>query len=68
MRFFNSILARHLKKPVGIIGKLVALLMNKGNDSMNHYTINLLDIQPGEHILEIGFGNGKYISELVEAT
>ncbi|WP_169306524.1 class I SAM-dependent methyltransferase [Cohnella pontilimi] len=57
-------IARHLRQPAGFVGKLVGLLMNKGNDFMNRFTIGIVDPRPGESILEIGFGNGKYIHEI----
>jgi ubiquinone/menaquinone biosynthesis C-methylase UbiE len=62
---FKTILAKHLRKPDGFIGKIVAIFMNKRNDSMNRFTIEQLDLYPNEHILEIGFGNGKYIPNVI---
>ncbi|WP_248924878.1 class I SAM-dependent methyltransferase [Paenibacillus hamazuiensis] len=59
-----KLLAKHLRQPSGFIGKMVGRMMNRGNDAMYRYTLGLLDVQPGESILEIGFGNGKYIAEL----
>lgn len=63
---FKSALARNLRQPKGLLGKLVGVLMNKGNDFMNRYTINILKPEKDDHILEIGFGNGKYISEIAQ--
>jgi ubiquinone/menaquinone biosynthesis C-methylase UbiE len=62
----KTILAKHLRKPHGLIGKIVALLMNKTNDNMNKFTIEQLDLHPHEYILEIGFGNGKYFTNLIK--
>lgn len=63
---FKQTLARNLRQPTGFMGKLVGLFMNKGNDFMNRFTINFLDPQNSDRILEIGFGNGKYIRELAK--
>lgn len=57
-------LARNLRQPKGFLGKLVGILMNKGNDYMNRFTLRLVNAQRGDHVLEIGFGNGKYIKEI----
>lgn len=58
--------AKHLRKPTGWFGKMIGYFMNVGNTSMNRLTFDLLDIQPDDHILEIGFGNGKLISEMAQ--
>lgn len=59
-------IARNFRKPTGIMGWLIGKLMNKGNDFMNRFTIGFLDPQPSDRILEIGFGNGKYMREIAE--
>lgn len=61
-----EMLGRNLRQPGGFVGKLVGLYMNKGNDFMNRYSINFLDPQSNDRILEIGFGNGKYINEFAQ--
>lgn len=62
----KATIARNFRQPKGLLGKLIGLLMNKGNDSMNRITIQLLNVQPDDHVLEIGFGNGKYIREIAQ--
>ncbi|MDB4868958.1 MAG: class SAM-dependent methyltransferase [Cohnella sp.] len=57
-------LARNFRQPSGLMGKLVGLFMNKGNDFMNRFTIDFLHPQSSDRILEIGFGNGKYMHEI----
>jgi ubiquinone/menaquinone biosynthesis C-methylase UbiE len=63
---FKKFMASHLRQPHGFIGKLVGLLMNKGNDFINRFTLEQLNLIKGDHILEIGFGNGKYIYEIAQ--
>lgn len=41
-------------------------LMCKINAPMNETTIQLLGINEEDNVLEIGFGNGKYIAEIAE--
>lgn len=45
--------------PSGFIGKLVGHIMNWYNRQDNDWTISLLDLQPADHVLEIGFGPGQ---------
>jgi ubiquinone/menaquinone biosynthesis C-methylase UbiE len=65
---FKETLAHNFRQPKGIFGKLIGVFMNKGNDFMNRFAINLLQPQREDHILEIGFGNGKYITEIAQVT
>lgn len=54
--------ARQFIKPTGMIGKIVGLLMTNSNKQLNRWAIDLLEIQPSDHILEIGFGSGVAIA------
>jgi len=44
--------------PRGVFGKFIGNRMAKGNLYHAQWTISLLNIQPQDHILEIGFGPG----------
>ncbi|GJM31083.1 MAG: methyltransferase [Saprospiraceae bacterium] len=57
--------AQQLRKPEGEYALQVAEKMNEGNALINRYTIAFLDIKPGEHILEIGMGNGFFVPEIL---
>ncbi|WP_010529388.1 class I SAM-dependent methyltransferase [Lentibacillus jeotgali] len=46
-------------EPHGRTGQLVGWFMSKENKSINKWTIDFLDIQNDDHVLEIGFGSGK---------
>lgn len=59
-------LSKQLKKPKGILGFLVSLLMNKVNKPMYAKVLNSLTFKEDEHVLEIGIGNGKYLASIVE--
>jgi len=49
--------------PRGFIGHMVGLIMAYENRSRNQWAISLLNIQPADRILEIGFGPGWAIRQ-----
>ncbi len=53
--------AGNSRKPRGLLGRIVGNLMARANDYEARWTISLLNIQPDQHILEIGFGPGVAI-------
>lgn len=59
-------LASHYKKPVGLLGKYVGRKMDTLNDKQNDWVLSLLDLQPTDHILEIGYGTGKTLKKVLE--
>ncbi|MCP4023804.1 MAG: class I SAM-dependent methyltransferase [Desulfobacteraceae bacterium] len=50
--------------PKGMIGRLFALLMNKGNKDVYDGIMDMLDVTPQTSLLEIGFGNGQLLLEI----
>jgi ubiquinone/menaquinone biosynthesis C-methylase UbiE len=64
MRDISSIeLGRQLMKPNGDFGLQVGENMNSSNNSIYDFVLSQLDIVSDSEILEIGFGNGKFISK-----
>ncbi len=61
----RSLLAKQLGYPSGIFGRLVMKLLNKSNAEMNDLTFTKLNVQPGDFILEIGFGGGYLLDKIV---
>ncbi|HET9221065.1 MAG TPA: class I SAM-dependent methyltransferase [Roseiflexaceae bacterium] len=59
MSFFTS----QFGHPTGLLGQLVGTIMAYQNRERNHWAVALLDIQAGDHVLEIGFGPGLAIQE-----
>ena len=51
-------ISRQLSDPSGYGGRLVAVLMNRGNRDLNARAIDLLDVRSGTHVLDLGFGGG----------
>ena len=58
-------LAKHLRKPDGETGKSIGLQMNKGNKHICLNTYQILNPSEGQHILEIGMGNGFFVKDLL---
>jgi ubiquinone/menaquinone biosynthesis C-methylase UbiE len=56
-RFF----AGKFRKPTGVLGRIAGNMMAKGNETEARWTVDLLDIQPKDHVLEVGFGPGVSI-------
>ena len=55
-------------KPTGAEGEQVGVLMAEANAAINSWTVSLLQVKANEKVLEIGFGPGVAIQELVEHT
>lgn len=58
-------ISRQLSHPTGLGGRLVARLMNRGNQRMNLRAIELLDLAPGMRVLDLGFGGGLALGALL---
>jgi SAM-dependent methyltransferase len=61
-------LAHQLRKPDGDFGEEVGQKMAEFNAAANAWTLELLDIRPRDHVLEIGFGPGEALAEAVRLT
>lgn len=61
---FNSQFAH----PRGWLGRFVGVILALKNRQRNAWTISMLDIQPNNQVLEIGFGPGQAIQELAKLT
>lgn len=58
--------ARQLACPSGWVGRVVGTLMNQQNAGLNAYALEMLALRPMDRVLEIGFGGGGLLAELVE--
>jgi ubiquinone/menaquinone biosynthesis C-methylase UbiE len=58
----------NLKKPEGFFGELIGEYLAQDFYETNMWAIHLLDIQEGEKILEIGFGPGIAVEEVIKTT
>lgn len=58
-------IAAQLAKPTGKFGKQVATSMNRYNREMNLNTIQALEIQSGDTVLEAGMANGCFVKQVL---
>ncbi|SRR5258708_12055 len=52
------------RQPTGPVGRWIGNKMAQQHQPENLWTVNLLDVQPSDHILEVGFGPGIAIKEV----
>lgn len=55
--------ARQARRPHGWLGKIVAKLMENQTAHVNDRAIEMLDVQPTDHVLDIGTGHGRSLGE-----
>lgn len=60
----GSLLGRQLARPTGWRGRLAAREMAVVNGRMISSAVALLAVEPGEEVLEIGFGGGQTLGHL----
>lgn len=64
----SKIVLGQLAKPDGFYGEIVASCLSTTFESVNQWAVDLMQVQPNETVLEIGFGTGQAIRELVKRT
>ncbi|MDO8648824.1 MAG: class I SAM-dependent methyltransferase [Candidatus Peregrinibacteria bacterium] len=57
-------LAKQLCHPEGEMGMEVGKVMEKHTEQLNMFALDQLQLQPTDHVLEIGFGPGVAIAEV----
>jgi SAM-dependent methyltransferase len=64
-RLFGAVMTQFVR-PHGFAGRLTGweMALRPSNRKRNRWAVALLDVQPQDHILEIGFGPGLAIREL----
>lgn len=63
-----KLLAKNLANPDGEKGIEVAEMMNATNISMTLESIKSMELNPADHILEIGHGNAGHLEQLLKHT
>ena len=62
---FLKFVATQLRRPSGLIGRfVVSRALNRGNVQMNQLTLTALELEPGDHVIEVGFGGGDLIKRM----
>lgn len=51
-------LAAQLRRPEGLLGRVVAFGLNRGNRPANARAVELLEVQRAHRVLDVGFGGG----------
>ncbi len=64
--WFGKQLGSQLSQPHGFWGAVVAKLMNFTNRRTYHNVYDLLELSKDDRVLEIGFGNGAFIKDIVQ--
>jgi SAM-dependent methyltransferase len=59
-------IGKQLQYPKGFFGKVLFAWMTPKTIAHARWTVDLLGIQPEDHIIEIGFGNGANITLLLQ--
>jgi SAM-dependent methyltransferase len=59
-----GILQQTFRQPAGNIGKLAGCLMSAKSKQRSDWTVEKLNIQPYQHILEVGYGPGNTLQEV----
>jgi SAM-dependent methyltransferase len=64
----RAAIVKQFGRPTGTLGRLVGFIMKvrPSNRQRNLRTVETLDVQPDDHVLEIGFGPGLAIQRAAE--
>jgi ubiquinone/menaquinone biosynthesis C-methylase UbiE len=64
---FKTFFSEQARKPSGLFGRWVmSRIFDYGNAAINDFMKELLSLKENDHVLEIGFGTGKLISEMAK--
>ena len=59
-----ELIARQSACPSGVLGRLIGRIMAVETAEANRIAVELLDLVPTDHVLEIGFGHGATIARM----
>ncbi len=59
-------ISNQLSRPSGLLGRVIAAGMNRGNRAFNARAIETLDVRPGTRVLDLGFGGGLTFDSLLD--
>jgi ubiquinone/menaquinone biosynthesis C-methylase UbiE len=64
---FETFFSEQARNPSGLFGRLVMpRIFDLGNAAINKFMKERLALQENDHVLEIGFGTGKFINEIAK--
>ena len=67
MSFVKRLLMRAFGRPTGFLGRLGGMIMARTNRRIAKRAIELLEVQPSDRVLEVGFGPGVGIELLASS-
>lgn len=59
--------ARQSACPSGILGRLIGRVMARETAAVNEAALEILELKPTDHVLEVGFGHGATIARVAAA-
>jgi SAM-dependent methyltransferase len=65
MKHLEETVGRQFARPRGLLGQFAARLMRRGNAPLNLWMVEILKVGPQHRILEVGFGPGVALAELL---
>ncbi len=66
MKLLDQFIGRQIRKPSGISGWLLGHLMAKEHQALVDWMVESLNIQPTDHVLDVGCGGGMTLSTMCE--
>jgi ubiquinone/menaquinone biosynthesis C-methylase UbiE len=64
---FKNFFSEQAREPSGFFGRFImSRIFELGNVAINDFMKELISLQENDHVLEIGFGTGKLISEMAK--
>lgn len=57
-------IGKQMQHPQGLLARVVFPVMTRATMGHARWTADLMNVQPGDHVLEVGFGNGANIELL----
>jgi arsenite methyltransferase len=63
----NAALARQLGRPSGLVGRLIARRLNRGNSAVTAAAVEALELEPGSVAADIGFGGAVGLRRLLDS-
>jgi cyclopropane fatty-acyl-phospholipid synthase-like methyltransferase len=60
-------IAQQSRCPTGLLPRLIGYIMSVETATANEEALTLLDLQPSDRVLEVGFGHGRTIERVAPA-
>lgn len=65
LKCLNEYINLHASHPRGLLGYILGWLWRYQSGSINDAALDLLDLKPGDHVLEVGCGSGLTIKKIL---